>query len=186
MSFADKLSILRIIIIPIFISLLVVYTHYQHYNFLRYLALGLFLLAVLTDFFDGLVARIKKEKSPVGEVIDPLADKLLLLITFVSLYFLGFTVPWWVVLIVVCRDVVILGGIMILNFLKIEVPIMPSLWGKFTTFFQMLAIIIVLLDKEIKAPALIWIVTVVFTIISGIGYVSRGIKAINVANNPSS
>jgi len=125
MSFADKLSITRIILIPVFISLLL---YSKSFPFLKKIAMGVFVLAVLSDFLDGLVARIKKEKSSIGVVLDPLADKLLLLSAFITLYFLKFNLPLWLVLIVVSRDFIILLGIVILTFLKIEVSISPSVW----------------------------------------------------------
>jgi phosphatidylglycerophosphate synthase len=77
-------------------------------------------IAVLSDFLDGLVARIKKEKSKIGQVVDPLADKLLLLAAFISLYALRnalplkHQLPLSMVLVVVSRDLVILLGVGIL------------------------------------------------------------------------
>ena len=180
MSFADKLSILRIILIPLFIAL-VIYSKYS--PGCRYAGVVVFLVAVLSDFFDGLIARIKKEKSKIGQVIDPLADKLLLLTAFISLYLLKFNIPLWVVLIVVSRDLIILLGVAIIHFLKIEIPISPSIWGKLTTFFQMLTILSVLLDFLFPQflLQLIWSLAVLFTLISGIGYIKRGIIALNLA-----
>jgi cardiolipin synthase len=167
MSFADKLSILRIILIPVFISLLIYSRSNQH---IWYLPVVVFIIAVLTDFFDGLVARIKKEKSDIGKVLDPLADKLLLLTAFVSLRMLGFPLPLWVVSIVVSRDLIILLGIVILHFLKIDIPIAPSKWGKLTTFFQILTVILILLHSVFPKVILIvaWSLAVIFTLISGV------------------
>ena len=175
MSFADKLSITRIILIPIFISLLL---YSKSFPFLKKIAIGVFILAILSDFLDGLVARIKKEKSSIGIVLDPLADKLLLLSAFITLYFLKFNLPLWLVLIVVSRDFLILLGIVILTFLKIEVSISPSLWGKLTTFFQMITILVVLSDFSLFVK-IFWILTAIFTLISGVDYLRRGIKALN-------
>lgn len=181
MSLADKLSILRILLIPVFVSLLFYFDKTRLY--LRYVLLAVFGIAVLTDFFDGLVARIKKEKSEIGQVIDPLADKLLLLTAFISLYALSNSlplkhqIPLWVVLVIVSRDLIILLGVGILYFLKIEIPIAPSVWGKFTTFFQMITILSVIMDLPFSN--FIWICAVVCTLISGIGYFTRGIKSIN-------
>ena len=184
MSFADKVSILRILLIPIFVSL-IFYYNAQH-QYLKYVIIAVFALAVLTDFFDGLVARMKKEKSKIGEVIDPLADKLLLLTAFICLYAFReslplratHSIPLYVVLIVVSRDLIILLGVLILYLLKIEIPIAPSMWGKLTTFFQMFTILFVLLDVPLITPY-IWNIAVVFTLISGFGYFARGVKAIN-------
>jgi len=175
MSFADKLSITRIILIPIFISLLL---YSKSFPFLKKIAIGVFILAILSDFLDGLVARIKKEKSSIGIVLDPLADKLLLLSAFITLYFLKFNLPLWLVLIVVSRDFLILLGIVILTFLKIEVSISPSIWGKLTTFFQMMTILVVLSNFSLFVK-IFWILTAIFTLISGADYLRRGIKALN-------
>ncbi|MCM8823206.1 MAG: CDP-alcohol phosphatidyltransferase family protein [Candidatus Omnitrophica bacterium] len=180
MSFADKLSIARIILIPFFVSLLI---YSRYHSILRYFALGVFVVAVLSDFFDGLVARIKKEKSKFGKVIDPLADKLLLIISFISLYFLKFAIPLWVVIIIVSRDLIILLGVVVLNFLKIDITISPSIWGKLTTFFQMFTILIVLIEKELKLAPYTWSLAIFFTIVSGMGYIFRGIKTINLNTN---
>lgn len=185
MSFADKVTILRILLIPFFVSFLFYFD--ADHLYLRYVLLGVFGLAVLTDYFDGLVARIKKEKSEIGQVIDPLADKLLLLTAFISLYALrrslplGVSIPLWVVLVIVSRDLIILLGVIILHFLKIEIPIAPSMWGKFTTFFQMLTVLCVIADMRFSS--IVWTVAVIFTLISGIGYFARGIKSINAKIN---
>lgn len=186
MSLADKVSSVRIILIPIFVSLLI---YSRSHPYLRYVAVGVFILAILSDFFDGLVARIKKEKSELGQIIDPLADKLLLLTSFISLYFLGFNVYLWVVLIVVSRDLVIFLGFAILRFLKIKVVISPSIWGKLTTFFQMFTILWILLDKThyifMSLNFSVSLAAVIFTLISGIDYFIRGVKAGNAAVNSS-
>jgi cardiolipin synthase len=199
MSFADKVTILRILLIPIFVSFLFYFD--KDHLYLRFVLLGVFGLAMLTDYFDGLVARIKKEKSEIGQVIDPLADKLLLLTAFISLYALrkslplASNIPLWVVLVIVSRDLIILLGVVTLYFLKIEIPIAPSMWGKFTTFFQMLTVLWVIADihfsisifgyRNISFSSVIWTVAVIFTLISGAGYFIRGIKSINAKINSS-
>ncbi|MFH1876992.1 MAG: CDP-alcohol phosphatidyltransferase family protein [Candidatus Omnitrophota bacterium] len=191
MSFADKLSLLRILLIPVFVSLLFYYN--ESHRYLKYFIVGVFTLAVLTDFFDGFVARLKKEKSKIGEVIDPLADKLLLLTAFICLYSLRRSLPFnstnsiplYVVLIVVSRDLIILLGVLILYLLKIEIPIAPSIWGKFTTLFQMLTILFVLIDIPMVTPY-VWIAAVICTLISGVGYFMRGVRAINAKSHPGS
>jgi len=181
MNLADKVTSIRIILIPVFVSLLI---YSQAHPALRAFAVVVFILAVLSDFFDGLAARIKKEKSEIGQVIDPLADKLLLLTAFISLYLLpSFKIYLWVVLIVVSRDLVILLGLGILRFLKIEVDISPSIWGKLTTFFQMFTVLWIL----IGAPYYFFIcaLAVIFTLISGADYFLRGVKQVNDRNSSS-
>lgn len=182
MSLADKVSSIRIILIPVFVSLLI---YSGQHPWLKPLAVAVFFLAILSDFFDGLVARIKKEKSELGQIIDPLADKLLLLTAFISLYLLPyFHIYLWVVLIVVSRDVIILLGVIILHALKIEVTITPSLWGKLTTFFQMLTVLWILIGTPFYF--FVCLCAVIFTLISGFDYFMRGARQINAHFNSSS
>jgi len=179
MSLADKLTSIRIILIPVFISFLIYSTSKP---ILRFFAVGVFIIAILSDFFDGLVARMKKEKSEYGQVLDPLADKLLMLTAFISLYLLPhFKVYLWLVLIVVSRDVILFLGVIVLHFLKIEVTIIPSLWGKLTTFFQMFTVLWILIGLD--GYFFICVLAAIFTLISGIDYLSRGVKEINVNFN---
>jgi cardiolipin synthase len=181
MSFADKVSSIRIILIPIFVSLLI---YSGSRPALKNWAVIVFILAVLSDFFDGLVARIKKEKSELGQIIDPLADKLLLLSAFITLYLSPhFGIYLWLVLTVVSRDLIILLGVVILHFLKIEVTISPSIWGKLTTFFQMLTILWIL--TGIPYYFFVCLIAMIFTLISGIDYFLRGAREINVKINSS-
>jgi cardiolipin synthase len=186
MSFADKISSVRIILIPVFVSLLM---YSRSESWMMHLALGVFILAVLSDFFDGLVARIKKEKSDLGQIIDPLADKLLMLTSFISLYLLRHSLPLQhemplgIVLVVVSRDVVLGLGLLILHLLKKDISVAPSIWGKLTTFSQMFTIFILL----INAPFFYWIwrIAVVFTLVSGVDYFLRGIRANNGRVKPA-
>ncbi len=179
MSFADKISSIRIILIPIFVSLLI---YSDARPVFRYFAVGVFGLAVLSDFFDGMVARIKKERSELGQIIDPLADKLLLLTAFITLRLLSqYHIYLGLVLIVVSRDLVILFGFLILKMLKTEIKISPSFWGKFTTFSQMTTILWILLG--IPYYFYISLIAAIFTLISGLDYFLRGVRAVNAKGN---
>ena len=186
MTFANKISLLRLFLIPVFIVLLFYFTPQRPY--LQGIIIAIFLIAIVTDFLDGLIARIKKQTTKFGTLIDPLADKLLLLNAFIWIYHLrnslplASKIPQWVIIIIVSRDLIILGGVMILFFLQIEIKILPSLWGKLTTFFQMVTIFGVLVN--FPYAAFLWSTAVVFTVISGVQYISRGVKAINVSDNP--
>lgn len=179
MSLADKISAVRIVLIPVFVSLLI---YSREHPVLRWYALAVFILAVLSDFFDGLVARLKKEKSDLGQIIDPVADKLLMLAAFLSLYLLpNFDIYLWVVLVVVSRDLIILLGVIILHALKIDINIQPTMWGKFTTFFQMAVILWVLIGFPYHFY--ICLLAVIFTVVSGINYFWRGIREVNAKAN---
>lgn len=178
MSFADKLTFLRILLTPLFVFLL--FRFHDPNSPIRYMILLVFGIAVLTDFFDGLVARIKKEKSPIGEIIDPLADKLLLFSSFIFIYLLHdslplhFKIPLWLILLVITRDMCLLTGVAIMYVFKQNISIKPSIWGKLTTFFQMLTILTILLDFSMTN--IVWTIAAIFTIISGLEYLLRGVK----------
>jgi len=187
MSLADKLTTIRIILIPVFVSLLI---YSQSYHYLRHLATVVFIIAVLSDFFDGLAARIRKEKSEFGQVLDPVADKLLLFSAFISLYVfretlpLDFKMPLGIIIVIVSRDLIILLGVIIINVLKKKSFMEPSFWGKMTTFFQMFTILALLFNSPFFSW--IWKGAVLFTLVSGIDYFLRGVRVLNGNTKASS
>ena len=184
MGFANKISLSRILAIPFFVAGLIYSARNPDTPHLKFLVLFIFAFAMVTDFIDGIIARVKKEKTPLGCVLDPLADKLLLMNAFIWIYALRadlplvYSPPLSVVLVVISRDLIILLGIAIFTFLKIEVSIAPNIWGKLTTFFQMFTILSILLDLPISE--FVWTAACAFTIISGIVYIRRGTQALNV------
>ena len=120
-NFSNKISVFRILTVPFFAGLLLYYSPQRDY--LRFIALGVFILAVLSDAIDGYIARIKREKTEAGAIIDPLADKILLITAFVLLYAmpakgLAINIPLWVVITVVSRDAILLIGAVIIYILK--------------------------------------------------------------------
>jgi cardiolipin synthase len=187
MGFANKISLSRILAIPFFVASLIYFARNPETFVFKFLVLFIFSLAMLTDFLDGIIARVKKEKTSLGKILDPLADKLLLMNAFLWIYALRqslpleYRLPFWVVLIVVSRDLLILLGIAIFSFLKVEVAIAPNIWGKLTTLFQMFTILSVLLDCALSP--FVWSAACLFTFISGITYLARGVKALNVIDN---
>ncbi|MDP2940202.1 MAG: CDP-alcohol phosphatidyltransferase family protein [Candidatus Omnitrophota bacterium] len=187
LNFANKVTIFRILAVPFFIASVLYYTPQR--DVLRYISLGIFLLAVISDVVDGYIARTRRQKTKGGAILDPLADKILLISAFICLYTknnfpLGIKFPLWVILFVISRDVIILLGAMIIYIVYGELEIVPTRWGKLTTFFQTASIIGILL--QINFSFLIWYATVIFTAISGFGYIKKGIKVLNVANGAKS
>ncbi len=177
MNFANKISIFRILIIPFFIAAL----HYSRsLYYLRFVALGIFILAVLSDAIDGYIARKSKQKSQAGLVLDPLADKLLLVTAFIYL-FLTRAIPFWVILIIVSRDILILLGTTLIFMIKHDINILPTRWGKLTTTFQMLTIIFILL--QYKYVFIFYWIVVLFTLVSGTDYIRRGFKTLYASDN---
>ncbi len=182
MNFANKISTFRILTVPFFIASLIYYSADRGY--LRFIALGIFILGVISDAVDGYIARKSKQSSRAGLVLDPLGDKLLLMSAFICLslkseFLLHF--PLWVTFIVISRDVMILLGSLVIYIVKHDIKISPTRWGKLTTTFQMCSVIAVLLQLHFS-PFLWWIV-VFFTLISGLDYVRRGFKTLYALDN---
>ncbi|MDD5005655.1 MAG: CDP-alcohol phosphatidyltransferase family protein [Candidatus Omnitrophica bacterium] len=180
MSFANKITIFRILSVPFLITTLVYYTPQKDY--LRLIALFIFALAIISDAIDGYFARVRNQKTQAGAILDPLADKFLLITAFIFLYhisnqYFDIKLPLWVILIVIFRDVILLlgGGIIILT--NQENKIMPTWWGKTSTFFQMMTILFLLL--KLNLSYYIWNIAVIFTLISGIDYLRKGIVMFN-------
>lgn len=176
-NIANKISLFRILTIPFFVAVILYYGPER--DFLRFIALCIFLLAVISDAIDGYIARTKKQITKAGAILDPLADKLLLICAFISLYFSrdfigGIKIPLFIVVTVISRDVIILFGSVVIYMVRQELEIKPSLGGKLTTCFQMLTIISVLLQN--KFTYFICNITFIITLISGIGYLRRGFK----------
>ncbi len=184
MTFANKITLFRIISIPFFVACLVFYSPQKPY--LKTIALYIFLLAAISDVIDGYIARTKRQKTKAGAILDPLADKALLITAFIFVYrvskiYFSVVLPLWVLLIVISRDAIILIGSCIILITHHGTHIQPTRWGKLTTFLQMATIICIIL--EFKFSPFIWWPTAIFTAISGIDYVRRGINTLNSLEN---
>jgi CDP-diacylglycerol--glycerol-3-phosphate 3-phosphatidyltransferase len=182
MNFANKISTFRILSVPFFIASIIYYE--PHRSYLRWVALSIFLLGVLSDAVDGYIARKAKQYSKAGLVLDPLGDKLLLMSAFICLSLkpeLTFKFPLWVTFIVISRDMIILLGALVIYIVKQNIDVFPTRWGKLTTTFQMAAVISVLL--QLPFSYIFWWLAVLFTVISGIDYVKRGFKILYALDN---
>jgi cardiolipin synthase len=180
MGLANKITIVRILLVPIFSICLFYYN--EEYEILRFVALGLFFICGLTDAIDGYVARRFYQKTKLGRILDPLADKLLILIAYISLSTLenipsASRIPPWLTIIVISRDAIIVMGSAIIFMLNKDIEIRPSVLGKITTFFQMLTVIAALI--HLYMAHILWWLTAFFTVSSGLGYVWRGTKMLN-------
>ena len=180
MTFANKITIFRILSVPFFIATLLYYTPEKEY--LRFIALGIFISAIISDAIDGYIARTYRQKTQAGALLDPLADKILLITAFILLYIISnkyfpVKMPLWVMVVVISRDVILLlgGSILMLSNQKFEIA--PTWRGKLSTFFQMMTIVCLLLQL-ILSP-LVWTIAIIFTILSGIDYLRKGILILN-------
>lgn len=174
LTIPNIITMVRILATPVFIIFLMQESYGR--------ALGIFLLAGLSDLADGLIARTWHQKSPLGAFLDPLADKLLLSSSFLTLGILH-KIPAWLAVTVISRDVVIMGGILILKIFNVKVEIQPSLASKWTTSLQIVVVFLVLLRELWFFPRFFltgcyW-VTAILTVATGIHYLSRGVKMLN-------
>jgi cardiolipin synthase (CMP-forming) len=181
LNFANKITIFRILAVPFFIASVLYYDPQR--DILRFISLGIFLLAVASDAIDGYIARTQKQETKAGSILDPLADKLLIISAFICLYVVdgfpgGIKFPLWVILVVISRDAIILIGSMLIYIVHGNLEIMPTRWGKATTFFQMLSVVGILLQWQVSFT--FWYLTAAFTAISGFGYIRKGVRVLNV------
>jgi cardiolipin synthase len=172
------ITVARILLTPIFIILLI----QKHYH----QALWVFVLAGISDMVDGLIARRWQQKSPLGAFLDPLADKLLMCSSFVtlSIYHL---IPSWLAVLVISRDVILVLGVMLFKMVNFPVVVRPSLAGKLSTTTQIATVALVLLAKSwsvstIPLQAWFWL-TGAFTTISGLHYIVHALKGAGAHNS---
>jgi len=170
----NTITLLRIVAVPFFLSLLVEGSYRA--------ALVVFLAAGISDGIDGAIARLTNARTQLGAHLDPLADKLLLVSAFIALAVLEF-VPVQLMIIVILRDIVILGGYVtnaVITGRPMEMK--PSAWGKATTFLQILTVVIVLVRLadviaiDPAVPPTIFALTAAACFVSGAGYVIDGIR----------
>lgn len=170
----NSLTVLRILLVPVFVGLLL----YGHYDS----ALLTLLIAALTDVLDGMAARMTNQRTRLGEYLDPLADKLLLMSAIITLSVLDF-IPIWAVIVVVSRDAILLTGTVVANLTETDIDISPTALGKGTTFVQICYVIAVMLHVTRELPVFLvdpflWGV-VTLTLGSGVHYLYRGVRHIN-------
>ncbi len=176
MNIPNSLTLLRILLIPVYIGCMT----YGRFGW----ALAVLLLAGLTDALDGPIARRMNQRTQLGTFLDPLADKLLLTSSFVSLSVLHL-VPSWLVILVVSRDVILLLGTTVAHLMNSPIDITPTFLGKGTTLLQLSYVLLVLLftwrGQTLAPLAPLMIVMVTFTLASGLHYLYRGYRHVNAA-----
>lgn len=184
MTFASKITVTRILMVPVFAVLALRYgwsvAASQPDEALRWWALAVFVTAAASDGVDGWVARRFNQRSEFGAFIDPIADKALLLTGVIVLSVVdwgadGWRLPIWFAVIVLLRDCIILGGIRVLWNHHRKVKIVPHWSGKVCTFTQMFALGWVMLKLVSIPPTWPCIIAAVFTIWSAVMYVRQGI-----------
>ena len=175
-NLSNLLTITRILLTP-FIVVGIVYNTWSWVFFLL-------LMAGLTDVLDGHFARKFDQRTQLGASLDPIADKVLLVSSFVALCFVdspSFSIPLWFVFLIFIREIVILGGSALLWFLGINFTISPSKAGKLTTFFQLSFILWIFSCyffgwNPIRTYSVFLVLVALFSLISLIQYGVLGIK----------
>ncbi len=189
MTTANKITIFRILLIPIFVWLTLAYIRdFQKANereWQRVVACMIFAIAAISDGVDGYIARRYHQKSELGTFLDPLADKMLLVSAMIllSIRFKDTSpfdlLPLWFPVLVISRDLIVLGGVVLIHMLAGKVTAQPRFVGKCATFFQMIVLGWVLL--KIEHPRYTWPLYAAgfFTLISGVWYIFDGVKQLS-------
>lgn len=199
MTTANKITITRILMIPVFVLMAIYYGRSvqrgEPLDWQRWAAIIIFIVAAASDGIDGYIARHYNQKSRLGVVLDPLADKGLLLAAIITLSFSNWSYefPLWFPVLVIARDIVIVAGAFVLHFMNGTVKVKPSWTGKVATFLQMVAIGLCMLQwpqgqftvpltamslhpHYLDLPVLF---AGLFTLVSGVGYVMDGIRQLH-------
>ncbi len=179
LTIANQLTILRIVLVPAFVLLLV-------YGFLGW-SLVVFLVAGVTDALDGLIARLTGQRTSLGAWLDPTADKLLLVTTFVVLTLPGLPltnhIPLWLTVIVISRDVVIVAVVAIVNLAAGPRTFLPSMLGKLATATFIVTCVVIMFfnyrqEQSFVIDVVVWL-SLVLTVASAADYFMRLRKLIN-------
>ena len=170
----NLITMVRILAVPLFLIFLLSNSYGR--------AMTIFVIAGLSDLADGYIARNFKLKSPLGAILDPLADKLLMTASYLALGYFG-KIPAWLTVVVISRDIVILGGIIALKLFGVNFRIDPTRISKWATAFQLLTVFLALLRELSPLPywallASCWLTTY-FTVASGLVYMNRGMRLLN-------
>jgi cardiolipin synthase len=179
MSLANKVSIFRILLVPGVVASLVYY--HPERDGLRFVALSLFLVGIVSDAIDGFLARWQHQETELGTLLDPIADKFLILGALISCSTIRglpswMHVPAWFNLIVISRDVLLVSGSLVLFLLQGRWHVRPSRLGKWATFSQMLVVPSVLLGL----PLTPWLLAIsaALTVLSSVSYVRMGLRVL--------
>jgi CDP-diacylglycerol--glycerol-3-phosphate 3-phosphatidyltransferase len=188
MTTANKITVVRILMIPVFVTMAIYYGQSIQrgtpLEWQRFAAIAIFLLAAVSDGLDGYVARRYNQRSSLGVILDPIADKGLLLSGIITLSISSWSevdpeygrFPAWFPVLVITRDAVILVGAVVLHLLNGKVLVKPNWTGKVATVMQMIAIAWVMLQLRFLPLFFVVICAGTFTLISGIVYVMDGVR----------
>ena len=181
MNLPNKLTVFRVILIPFFLVALMV----PSIPYGKWIAVGIFIVASLTDLFDGKIARKYNLVTDFGKFMDPLADKLLVCSAMIALIELD-RIPAWIVIVIIAREFIISGFRLVAA--DNGIVIAASYWGKFKTTFQMLMVILLIVNLSENLPnaaggiriaeQILIYVSLALTIVSLIDYLVKNRKVL--------
>ncbi|PYJ95310.1 MAG: CDP-diacylglycerol--glycerol-3-phosphate 3-phosphatidyltransferase [Verrucomicrobia bacterium] len=195
MTTANKITVVRILMIPAFVAMAIYYGQSIQrgapLEWMRFTAIAIFLIAAVSDGLDGYVARRYNQRSSLGVILDPIADKGLLLSGIITLSLSNWSevdpdygrFPVWFPVLVISRDAILFVGAAVLYLLVGKVHVKPNWTGKVATVLQMIAIGWVMLQLQLLPILYVVIVAGFFTLISGIVYVTDGIRQLQAAGH---
>jgi CDP-diacylglycerol--glycerol-3-phosphate 3-phosphatidyltransferase len=203
MTTANKITLARIFMIPLFVMMAIYYgrgvARGEPVEWQRYTAIAIFVLAAASDGLDGYIARRYNQRSQLGVILDPIADKGLLITALITLSISNwhYELPVWFPVLVIARDVIVVTGAVVLHFLTGRIQVKPSWPGKAATALQMVALSLVLLQLNLFSTTLhtgSWTLPVdfldipvylagLFTAISGFGYILDGVRQLHDAGH---
>src|SRR6201997_3641767 len=195
MTTANKIPVGRILMIPVFVTMAIYYGESvqrgEPLEWQRFAAIIVFFLAAVSDGLDGYVARRYNQRSSLGVILDPIADKGLLLSGIITLSISNWSevephygrFPIWFPVLVISRDAILFVGAGVLYMLIGKVHIKPSWTGKVATVLQMVAIGWVMLQLRLIPLLYIVIAAGFFTLVSGIIYVTDGVRQLQAAGH---
>ena len=174
----NLLTLTRILLLPFFVATLI-------YNQYRY-ALIIFIAASVTDILDGFIARITKQITDFGKILDPVADKFFLVTSFILMSNIGL-IPKWLAIIVISKDLIVVTGSVILYFVTHKLNFEPSMLGKAASASQFFLVGLILLymnlTEAMPVPVPIFNIVAVVTSLAGFHYVYKGLKIANSENS---
>ncbi len=184
MTFANVITLVRFALIPIFAWVAAQYGQTvdaaSPIESLRWTALTIYITASVLDGIDGWVARRFDQQSEIGAALDPIADKLLLMTGLAVATFVNWGTDWhlpnWFIILVISRDIMILGGVAYLHYLNGKVPITPHWSGKICTVTQMIAMGWIMLKFTDIDPLFPTILATIFTLLSAFYYFQMGLR----------
>ncbi|MDB6029409.1 MAG: CDP-diacylglycerol--glycerol-3-phosphate 3-phosphatidyltransferase [Verrucomicrobiales bacterium] len=190
MTTANKITLIRILLVPFFITFALWYVR-EGDEWFRFATVLTFGLASISDGLDGYIARHYNQRSELGAILDPLADKLLLIAAIILLSFESnghfARIPLWLIIVVLSRDVLLVLGLSVIYYMFGKVKVRPRVAGKIGTVFQMCVVVWILLKWDRWGGlTLFWLEVgaALFTGLSGLLYIWDWIQ--QLSEHPSS